>query len=511
MSSYQKENKRIAKNTIIVYANMFIGMAIGLYTSRLVLQALGVSDYGLYNVVGGVIAMFLFMLGSLSTTTTRFINVEMGKQDGDLNKVFNVCNVLHISLALIVLIFAEVIGVWYINNYLNVEAGKEDDAMFIFQYSIIVSCIGITNVPFASLFNATEKFLFNAFVHIGLKVLQLLLVIWLVYYEGNKIRAYAVMMSVSTFVTFVVYHYYSFRYWPKVIKWKFVRNFKLYKEALVFNNYNLLSAAALMGRSQGSNLLINFFFGTTVNGAYAIAKTVESYVMIFTGNFDAAAAPQITQNYSAGNMDRVMSVVCKVGKYCILLMMVAFFPLYAEIEFVLNLWLVKVPEGAVVFCKMTLLIAFVSSTSGGILHVVNASGKIAKFKTTFSFLMLLCLPISYYMFKQGAAAYTMLGLFVIVDVVWRIIQLYYLKIIIRFNIIDYLKRVYLPPTQVAFIITALIIITSYIPIDGIPYHLFRFLFILCSSLITIYMIGLNIEERRKIYSVIKDKIVFCKK
>lgn len=506
MSSYQLENKRIAKNTIIVYVNMFIGMVIGLYTSRLVLQVLGVSDYGLYNVVGGVVALFLFLFGSLSATTTRFINVEMGKPDGDLNRVFNVCNVLHISLALIVFVIAEVIGVWYIHNYLNVEQGKEDDAMFVFQYSILVSCIGITNVPFASLFNATEKFLFNAVVNIGLKILQLILVIWLFNYSGNKIRAYAIIMSITTFVTFVVYHYFSFRYWPKVIRWNFVREWSLYKGVLSFNNYNLLSTAAVMGRGQGANLLINYFFGTVVNGAFAVAKSVEAYVMIFTGNFDGAAAPQITQNYSAGNMDRVMSIVCKVGKYCILLMMVVFFPLYAELEFVLELWLAKVPDGAVDFCRMTLLIAFVSSTSGGIIHLINASGKIARFRITFSVLMLSCLPIGYYMFSQGVAAYKMLAMFVIADIVWRIIQLCFLKVIVNFNVVDYIKRVYLPPLMVAVIMIALIALTSYVPINSFLCHLLRFLFVLLSTLASIYFVGLNSKEKSKAMSIFKKTI-----
>ena len=188
-------NRRIARNTVIVYVNLFLSMLIGLATSRFLLEALGVSDLGLYNVVGGIVGLFTFIFGSLSVTTIRYINVEMGKPDGDINKVFNVCNVIHIGMALLVLALAEVGGIFYIHHYLNVAPGKEGDAMFIFQVSIIASCIGITNVPYSSLFNATEKFLFTALVSIGLKVFQLLFVLWLLHFDGNRVCAYSIGMA----------------------------------------------------------------------------------------------------------------------------------------------------------------------------------------------------------------------------------------------------------------------------------------------------------------------------
>ena len=295
------DNRRIAKNTIIVYINIVVNTVVGLFTSRLVLQALGISDLGLYNVVGGVVAFCTFILSSLSVTTARFINFEMGKQDGDINKVFNVCNTLHITLAILILLISEVIGVWYIGNVLNVDPGKQGDAMFVFQVSIIVSCIGVTNTPFVSLFNSHENFLFSAIVNIGLLLLQLILVVLLLYYDGNKLRVYALMMSISTLISFVVYHYFCHRYWPDIIKWKFVRDKGLYRQALTFNNYNLLSTAAIMGRSQGAAMLINYFFNTAVNGAFAISRSVEKFVLMLSANYDKAAAPQIMQNYSSGN------------------------------------------------------------------------------------------------------------------------------------------------------------------------------------------------------------------
>ena len=190
-TDYSSNNKRIAKNTLVVYGQLMLRLLLGLYTSRLALEALGVSDFGLYSVVAGVVFLFTFISDSLSGTTIRYVNVERGKKDGDLNRVFNVCNVLHIGMALFLFVILEIGGVYYIHHFLNVEPGKETDAMFAFQVGVVACCLGTINVPFSSLFNATEKFLFVAVVAISVKVVQLLLLFWLLTYEGSRIKAFA--------------------------------------------------------------------------------------------------------------------------------------------------------------------------------------------------------------------------------------------------------------------------------------------------------------------------------
>ena len=228
----KQNNKRIAKNTIIVYIRIFVTMFVGLFTSRFVLQALGVSDYGLYNVVGGVIAMFTFISGSLASTTTRFVNYEMGKTDGNTNRIFNVSNLLHCCFALLIFLLAESIGIFYIDNYLNVAPGKEADAMFVFQVSTIVACIGIVNVPFQSLFIAHEKFSLIAIIDIFNTIIRLLLVLLLFLFKGDVLKLYAILMSTMTIVTFIAYHFYCYKYWPETVKLRFIKDFKAYKELL---------------------------------------------------------------------------------------------------------------------------------------------------------------------------------------------------------------------------------------------------------------------------------------
>ena len=300
MSDIQNSNKRIAKNTLIIYAELFITIAINLALSRLVLQALGASDFGLYNVVGGVIAMFTFISSSLAVTTTRFLNFEMGKPDGDVNRIFNQSNLLHIAFALFILILLETFGIYYILNFLNVAPGKEADAMFVFQVSTIVACVGIISVPFQSVFVAHERFKTVAIANISNAIIKLLIVIALLYYSGNALRFYAVGMSVTTFLLFIFYYALSKRNWPSIVRWRLVKGRRSYKDQLFYSNWNLLSTASYVGRNQGSAVLINYFFGTVVNAAYAIAMMILQQVNNFVGKFDSAVGPQITQNMGGG-------------------------------------------------------------------------------------------------------------------------------------------------------------------------------------------------------------------
>ena len=477
---------------------MILRMLLGLYTSRLALEALGVSDFGLNSVVGGVVVLFTFISSSLSETTIRFINVERGKPDGDLNRVFNVCNVLHIAMAIFLFILLEAGGVYYINHYLNVDPGKESDAMFVFQVSTIMCCLGIINVPFASLFNATEKFLFTATVAISVKVVQLVLLYWLLTYDGSRIRAFALIETLTTMTSFVVYHYYAYCRWVEVVKWKFTKEWNIYKEMLSFSFYNLLTNLALMARGQGCLLLINYFFGTKVNGAFAIARTVERNIWPFARNFQSAATPQITQSYSSGDMERVFNLSTHIGKYCMLMMMLAFFPLWAELNFILHLWLVTVPEGALVFCKLILLMVFVSISDGGIGTVVIASGKVRWFWIVFSILTLSCVPLGFILLNSGYPAYMLLVLFLMADIIYRIVQLIMMHSILHFPVRKCFRRTFFPVVMACLPVVLCMFLTNCIQIDSIVWHFGHILVIFIVTALSVFYLGLDKHERTKI-------------
>lgn len=489
-------NKRIAKNTIIVYMRLFIVTVIGLLTSRFVLQALGISDYGLYNVVGGVIALFSILAGSMSSTTIRFLNIEIGKKDGNPNKIFNICQITHIAFAIIVLLLAESIGIFYILNYLNVAPGKEADAMFVFQVSTVVACIGIINVPYQSVFIAEEKFIHIAVIDIVNSLIKFGLILLLLYYKGNSLRLYAVIMSVTTFVSFVVYHYLCFRYWPELVKWKFLKKLQEYKELLVYNNYILLSSVVVIIRTQGTNLLINFFYGTIVNGAYGIARTVEAFVGNFTVNFDSAAGPQITQNVGSCNLAAASEIAYRSCRMCQLLAMLVVFPLFVEMEFILQIWLGTVPEYAVSFCRVILLTVFVSSTGGGLLRLKDAMGKIKWFMLSYSFFYIISLPVGFILLKIGYPAVTILVLYVLTDIVCRLCQLALMKVVYNYDVITFCKKAYTKPMLIAVLMAIYAFSYGNLKIFGIGEHLVGLVVTGILGVVLVWSLGITSSERK---------------
>ncbi len=505
-ASIMTDNKRIARNTVVIYVRLIVTTAVGLLTSRFVLQALGVSDYGLYNVVGSIIGLFAFISASLSTTTIRFLNYEKGKPDGDMNRMFNICNALHISLAALLFVLFEICGIWYINHYLNVAPGKYVDAMFVFQVSTMACCLGIMNVPYSSLYNVHEKFLFPAVLGILSAVLKLLCVLLLLYYSGNRLRMYALAMSLLTILDFAIYHLMAYRNWRPIVKWSFVNKLHSYKEVISFTNYNMLSTVSRTARSQGSNLLINFFFGTLVNAAYGIAMSVSGFVESFMASFDGAAGPQITQNISAGNTERVSYLANTIGRICIILTELVLLPLYVEIEFVLKIWLGTPPEGSVLFCKIIFVLILVAATSGGIGRVINGSGKIKWFKIELSFFYLMCIPVGYVLFKNGFPPHWILVLFVLSDVFNRIAQLILLKVILSFDVASFIKEAYLRPAVILVLMVCYVACYRYMNIQTIPMRITGIIVTAIVSAILVYFVGLNGSERSKIKQFVVGKL-----
>lgn len=499
-------NKLIAKNTLIIYFRLFTTMLIGLYTSRVVLQVLGVSDLGLFSVVGGILAMFSIITSSLGAATTRFFNVEMGKPNGDVNKVFNINQMLHILLSLIFFLLAETIGLWYIYNKLVVSEGKFDDAMFIYQIAVLTACIGIVNSPYESLFSAHEKFGFLAWFDIINTTFRLILIILLQFYPGNSLRFYAIIMSLTTVNTFIVFHWCAIKRWPNIIRIRFVKGIRNYTEILTFSGWNLLSTISMIARNSGSDLLFNSFFGTSVNGAYAISKSVNNYIGSFSMNFDVSGGPQIIQSYSARNLDRCYYLVNKLGRFSILLFEMAFFPLYIELEFILQLWLGEVPEGVLTLCRMNLILCAFSVTCGGFTQLINASGKIKWFKIEISSFFLICVPIGYILFSMGFPPSSLLLLYIIADILQRMVQMFLLYKIIKFDSIRYIREAYLRPFIIAIIMIVFIYGYSLFHFDNNYIKIISILFCFLLTSYTIYTIGLTKSEQKKVIYNISNKI-----
>ena len=500
----REENKRIAKNTIIVYARLIITTLLGLLSSRYVLMALGASDYGLYNVVGATVIMFSFITSALYNTTTRFINYEQGKSDGDVNRIFNMSLAIHVCFAIIALLILESVGIYYILNYLNVAAGKEADAMFVFQVSTITTCLSLTSLPFNSLFIVYEDFRTIAILDILGAIVRFAFILVLLHYGGNVLRFYALCMALVTALVSLSYFFLSRRKWPSVTQVKLIKDKSKYKEILTYNNYSLLGAAALIFRNQGSNMVINYFFGTIVNAAYAISYAVQNYIITFVGNFDIASSPQITQNVSRGDMDRTVFLASSTCRICILLTLLLLFPVYCELPFLLHLWLGEnIPEGTVTFCKCTLLVALVSSTSGGITQLIRGTGNLKWFTIQFTVLYVLALLISIGLYKAGFPPYTVILSYFIADAISRYFQILLLHRYIRLDIGSFVQKSYLRPLGVFMCGVAYLLASGYVQILHELWHIADFVIAVLFMVLSIFYVGLYKEERNAILSHIK--------
>lgn len=502
----ESANKRIAYNTLFMYIRLFSVTVIGLYTSRLALEILGISDYGLFSVVGGVLALFTFISGSLTNATSRFINTEMGRIDGDVNASFNINLVLHVCFAVIIFILTETIGLWYIYNKLNVAEGKLDDAVFVYHITIFTTCLGIINSPYQSLFNAHERFKFMAILDIVNSLIRLggILMLTLVRVDSISfsfllplplLRLYALIMVLTTANTFIVFHWVAYRNWPNIIKRRIVKGWNKYKDVLSFGGWNLLAAMSVMARSSGSDLVLNSFFGTSVNGAYAISKYISQYLSEFSSKFNGASAPQIIQAYAAGNTERYTYLANKLGRINLLLFEIICFPVLIELNLVLYIWLGTVPKYAFEFSLVNILVGGMSLTSGGILNVIHASGKIKWFNINLSFFFLACIPIGALLFYFGCPPYYILLLFFMADFIQRIIELTLAKRILHYDSWSYVREAYSKPVIIAIIMTVVLYVHSLLAIDSIYFRLTSIVVCFFVVAMLVYTIGLSAGEK----------------
>ena len=501
----EKNNKKIMLNTGVMYVRLILTTVIGLLSSRYVLQALGASDYGLYSVVGGLITMLGVINIAMHTTTRRYINVEMGKDNGNLNGIFNICRILHFGLAIFIFLIAESIGMFYIYNYLNVDPGKMNDAIFVFQVSTISAAISIINVPYQALLQAYEKFTQVAVADILTSLSKLIFVISLLYIEGNSLRIYAVGMSVLTLLSLFYYNIACLLQWKDIVRYKFYKERNKYKEILVFNNYVALGATAYLCRTNGSNMLVNFFFGTLVNAAFAIGYTVEGFCMLFVSNLGSAATPQIAMNY-ANNNERSVYLTEILNKVSIYLMMLIVVPISVELDFILKLWLKDVPEGTLLICRLTLLSAIVRTFCGGLDKLIQASGKIKWFQIISSIMELIPLPVGYLLFRLGFPSYTIIITFVCMTFLSFIMVLFMMNRILEFNIWHYFRYVLLPAIMVFMAVPIVFVVEKMLNFETLSGHFSNIIVGFLMTTIFIAILGLNKHERKLLNDLAVNKL-----
>ena len=506
-----KDNSRIIKNSGILYVRLLITTIVGLISTRLLLHALGVSDYGLYTIVGGIVGIMAFLNTVMISTTYRYIAYEMGKGNyTNINQVFNISLIIHLCLAVLLILLAETIGRFYINNYLNVPGGKVTDALFVFRFSICGAFFSIISIPYQGLITAQENFLVRASIEVIRSLSRLGAVFLVIYYLGNRLRLYSVLMMIVMIIPPVLFFLYCNRKYPSLIKWNFQKNWSKYKEMIGFSGWVMLGGAASVGKIQGSALIINSFFGTILNASFGIANQVNNLISMFSKNLSQAAIPQITKSYGGDNIDRSTELVLFISKYSFFLMLLPALPILLEIDFILKLWLKDVPEYTSAFVKLMIIYALIETISSGIPAVIQASGKIKWFMIIYSTILLLSLPVAYFLFTLGLPPYFITVVFISALIFAILTDLILLKKILSFNVKALIEKVYFRIFAVVVLLLPLFLVRNLIS-SGFSRFIIISILSVVLYFIVIYFVGIEKRERIVIVNILKKVIHYKRK
>ena len=503
MTDNTSNNKQIAKNTFFMYFRMGITMIVGLYTSRVVLQQLGVENYGLYNVIGGIIAMFTFLNGSMVNATSRFITIYLAKKDNSmLNNVFSMAFLIHLSIACVILILAETVGLYYLNNKLVIPEGCEFAAHWLYQLSIISCILSILYVPYNATIVAHEKMKAFAYISIMDVFLKLTIVLLLAYYPFDKLIFYATGLAFVSILDFIIYFAYCKRNFIET-KIKYYWNRLIFKEMMGFAGWALIGNFSHLFYSQGINLMLNAFCGPAVNAARGIAVQVESVVKQFANNVQVAINPQIIKSYASNEMERMYSLVFTSARLCFFLLFLISLPVLVEANFILKLWLGDVPGHTTNFVRLVLCITLLDAFINPLFTANLASGKLKLYNLSVSSVSYTFMIITYLLIKYSGIPESVFISLLISTILGVVIRVFVLYKQINLNPILFFHQVICRVSLVATTSLVFPIIIYY----NFSYGWQRFILVsltsIISTLISVYFIGLRLNEREFIISKIK--------
>ncbi len=505
MTDTAQNNRRIAKNTFYLYLRMGITMLVQLYTSRIVLQALGIEDYGIYNIVGSVVVMFSFISGPLGTATQRFYNFELGKKDGgNLNTIFNISLYCFLILALVMFLLVELGGVWYISNKMNLPPDRTGAAMFVFQFSLLTFLLSLVKTPFESLIIAHENMSYYAYVSILDVALKLLNAFSLTWFLGDKLKLYAVNHLVIALIIFVCVQFYCHRKFT-TIRITRVWDSGIFKSMASFSGWSLFGSVASMSANQGLNLLLNFFYGVTVNAAVGVANQVSAAVNQFVGNFQIAFRPQIVKYYSGEEFDALRALVHNTAKYSYFLLFALACPVMFNAQFLLEVWLGKVPEFASEFVVLNLIYLLLETLSAPMWMTIQATGKIRNYQIVISSVIFLNIIISYFFLKAGYSPTVVMEIKCCLDFAYLAIRLLFMRAKIQFPIREFARKVLLPISLVTALSVIPTAILSYLDLAGWKYLIASVLTFMAFYMTSVFFIGISRSEREMVMVLLKRK------
>ncbi len=500
------DTKRIAKNTLVMYIRMAVMMVIGLYTSRVVLNVLGVADYGTYNVVGGVVSMFSLLTASMSASISRYLTFSLGKGDeGQLRRVFSVSLEVQMFLAVVIVLAVEAVGVWFLNTQMKIPAGRLVAANWVMQCSLVSFVVNLLMVPYNASIISHERMNIYAYISIWDAVMKLVIVYALYVSPFDKLKSYAVLLLVVSTLTTSFYWLYCKRHFREC-RFRIVRDKSLIKEMTSFAGWGMIGDGAWILNTEGVNILINMFFGVVLNAARGIATTVDNMVQGFVRNFMVALNPQIVKSYAAGDYEYMHRLIFMGSKYSYFLMLFFFIPISLETRTILTLWLKVVPDYAVAFTRLTLMSTMCMMLGNTLVTSIQATGKIRKYSMVMGGMALSNFPLTWLAFVLGASPVWAYIIYLAIFFSMIFVRLYMARDKIRLSARAFIYNVLFKAASVtllAFILPSVICLLQQNTIQRLVEVCVVSMF---GTLIAIFWVGMNKMERDYLLKAIKKRL-----
>lgn len=496
MSNQSLDNKRIAKNTLLLYFRMLLTMTVSLYTSRVVLSTLGVEDYGIYNVVGGVVAMFGFINVSMSFATQRYITFALGKGDEKrLQTIFSISLQIHALIALVIIGLGETVGLWFLYNKMQIPVDRMDAAFWVLQCSIVSTVVMIVSVPYNADIIAHEKMSVFAYIAVLEVVLKLFVVYMLTVFSTDKLVLYAFfLLGVQLLIRFC-YSIYCKRHFREA-QYRYVWDKALFKEMTSFAGWSMFGSLSGVLFGQGLNMLLNVFFGPVVNAARAVAVQVQNAVQQFVGNFQMALNPQITKTYAQNEMQEMHKLIYRSARFSFYLLFLLSLPVLFETNFILTIWLKTVPDNTVIFLRIMICTSLMCTIANPMIIANQATGKVKKYQIVCGSTLIMILPISWLLLELGGPAYCVFIVHFVMEGVCQLVRMVMLRPLIGIGLLDYLTNIYFRIIIVVATAVVMPIMVYCTMSEGVTrFFIVGFSCVLSVSL-SAFFLGLSFDERR---------------
>ena len=507
VQNIQANNKRIAKNTLLLYGRMLLLMAISLYTSRVILNALGVEDYGIYNIVGGVVAMFSMLSGSLSAAISRFITFELGKGNKEnLAKVFSASVTIQLGICAIVILLAETVGLWFLNSKMVIPENRLYAANWVYQLSLVTFVISLVSIPYNAAIIAHERMSAFAYISIFEAVNKLIVAYFIIISPFDKLIFYAIMIAMIAIIIRLIYGVYCKKRFEECT-YHFIYDHELLKQMFGFAGWNFIGASSALLRDQGGNIVINLFCGPAVNAARGIAFQVNTAVHSFVTNFMTALNPQITKSYASGDYQYMMTLIFQGARLSYYILLLLSLPVIVNTHYILHIWLGQVPEHTVLFVQLVLIFGMCESISSPLITAMLATGKIRNYQLVVGGFQMLNLPVSYILLRFGAIPETVLIVAIVISQLCLVSRLYMLRGLIGLKARDFIKKVYANVIEVTILSVIVPFLLAIVLNNDFLNFIVLSIITVVSTLLVVFYVGCTMEERQFVVSKVKMMIL----